>query len=195
MILLIFLFLSSNIYAEDAFFYLRERHLGEVATGAFTATLDDKSATTLLKGIVKKPYRVELSYRADRGIELLVKDTESFYEYALESYAKHVNTMLFPLLDTTAYTRLQKKFTVQRDDNVYRMSFQKGDISVLYVFEEGKLGLVDKIQYFEDDKRVYVLDIQWVKVGQKYVPIEVKSVSYIQSRQAASFKIENILLK
>ncbi len=194
MMLLIFLFLSVNIYADD-FFELRERHLGLVAANSFVAKMSDKSADLLLKNIVKKPYRVEIQYDSIKGLELLVKDTDSFYEYALESYAKHVNTMMFPLLNTSAYTRLQKKFTVQHQDDKYRLSFQKGDIPVLYVFTEGKLGLVDEIQYFEDDKKVYVLNIEWIEIDQKYVPVEVKSISYIKTRQAASFKIENILLK
>ncbi|MGL4676166.1 MAG: hypothetical protein ACRCWI_00675 [Brevinema sp.] len=185
----------SILYAEDQFYLLRQRHLEQTAS-SFTAQLEDKSADLLLKRKIKKPYRVELSYDIDQGITLLVKDTEPFYEYTLASQANYINTMLLPLLNTSAYVRLQKRFTTELvKDGQYQVSYQKGDQEVQYLFTEGNLGLVTQIQYFENGKRIYNLDLSWEQIEQKYIPVSVKTTSYIKTKQAVSFKITNILLK
>lgn len=180
---------------NEAFFQLRNRHLSETVAQHFVADLDSKSANLLINKKIKKPYRVEFVYDANRGIQLLVKDTEPFYEQLLSSYSTYVNTMMFPLLNTSSFSRLQKRFHITNDENTYQLSFKKGDMNVKYIFDEGKLGLIDKIQYFENDKRIYILQLDWKMIQQKYVPISVKSVSYLKTRQVASFRIENIQLK
>ncbi|MGL5956918.1 MAG: hypothetical protein ACRC0X_10050 [Brevinema sp.] len=196
MMVIFFLLLGiSHMYAEDQFYLLREKHFAQTAL-SFVAQLEDKSADLLLKGKIKKPYRVVLSYDNDKGITMLVKDTEPFYEYALESQANYINMMLLPLLNTSAYVRLQKRFTTEMVKlGQYRVSYQRGDQEIQYLFTEGRLGLVDQIQYFENSKKVYTLDISWEQIEQKYIPVSVKTISYIKTRQAVSFKITNISLK
>lgn len=180
---------------NEDFLELRKRHLSGNVAQKFTADLDDKSARLLVGKKIKKPYRVELVYDSENGINLWVRDTDPFYERLLASYATYVNTMMFPLLNTIAYTRLQKKFDIVNTNKVYQLSFKKGDMSIQYLFDEGELGLVDEIQYFEEGKKIYVLHLNWELINKKYVPSSVRSISYLKTRQAVSFKIENIQLK
>ncbi len=94
--ILILILIFANVYADD-FYDLRQRHIDEVAD--FSGQLESKSADLLINKKIKKPYRVAVNYSSKKGIELLVKDTEPFYEYALESYAKYVNNILCPIID------------------------------------------------------------------------------------------------
>jgi len=181
---------------RELFNQLRERHTGLVAAKAFTAEMDKKSAAYLLKGKIKGVYTVEVDYDTTKGIALIIRDTEPFYENVLYSYVTYINTMLLPLLSHSAYTRLQKKFIIeQTKTKTFQVTFNKGDMPIKYVFSEGELGLIDKIQYFEQEKKVFALNIKWKKIQEYYVPILMKGVSYEKTRQALSFGIENIQLK
>ena len=104
--------------------------------------------------------------------------------------------MLLPLLSHSGYTRLQKKFIIKEiEPKTFQVTFNKGDMPIKYVFTEGELGLIDKIQYFEQEKKIFALNIKWEKVQGYYVPILMKGVSYEKTRQALSFRIKNIQLK
>lgn len=181
---------------RELFNQLRERHTGLVAAKAFTAEMDKKSAAYLLKGKIKGVYVVEVDYDTAQGIDLIVKDTEPFYENVLYSYVTYINTMLLPLLSHSGYTRLQKRFIIKEiEPKIFQVTLDKGDILIKYIFSEGELGLIDKIQYFEQEKKIFALNIKWEKTEEYYVPTFMKGVSYEKTRQALSFGIKNIQLK
>ena len=189
---------SENTVEKDRelFNQLRERHAGLVAAKAFTAEMDKKSAAYLLKGKIKGVYVVQVDYDTTKGIDLIVRDTEDFYENVLYSYVTYINTMLLPLLSHSGYTRLQKRFIIKQiEPKTFQVLFDKGDIPIKYIFTEGELGLIDKIQYFEQEKKIFTLSIKWEKTQEYYVPILMKGVSYEKTRQALSFGIKNIQLK
>mgnify|MGYP005802205135 FL=1 len=201
MIRLFFLLLVTNtIYASEAdrvlFNKLRERHTGSIAAKSFVADMDKKSAAYLLKDKIKGTYVVKVNYNNVAGVNLTIQDTESFYKNILSSYAIYINTMLLPLLSNTSYTRLQKRFLIKHvKANTFQLTYNKGDIPIKYIFSEGNLGLIDHIQYFEQEKKNFVLTIKWKKIQDYYVPILMKGVSYENTRQTLSFGIENIQLK
>ena len=181
---------------RESFNQLRERHTGLVAAKAFAAEMDKKSAAYLLKGKIKGVYVVQVDYDTTKGVDLIVRDTEAFYENVLYSYVAYINTMLLPLLSHSGYTRLQKKFIIKEiEAKTFQVTFDKGDIPIKYIFTEGELGLIDKIQYFEQEKKIFALSIKWEKIEGYYVPALMKGVSYEKTRQASSFGIENIQLK
>ena len=181
---------------RESFNQLRERHTGLVAAKAFTAEMDKKSATYLLKGKIKGVYVVQVDYDTTKGVDLIVRDTEPFYENVLYSYVTYINTMMLPLLSHSGYTRLQKKFIIKEiEAKTFQITFDKGDMPIKYIFSEGELGLIDKIQYFEQEKKIFALNIKWEKIEGYYVPILMKGVSYEKTRQALSFGIKNIQLK
>ena len=181
---------------RESFNQLRERHTGLVAAKAFAAEMDKKSAAYLLKGKIKGVYVVQVDYDTTKGVDLIVRDTEPFYENVLYSYVTYINTMMLPLLSHSGYTRLQKKFIIKEiEAKTFQVTFDKGDIPIKYIFTEGELGLIDKIQYFEQEKKIFALSIKWEKIEGYYVPALMKGVSYEKTRQASSFGIENIQLK
>ena len=181
---------------RELFNQLRERHTGLVAAKAFTAEMDKKSAAYLLKGKIKGVYVVQVDYDTSKGIDLIVRDTEPFYENVLYSYVTYINTMMLPLLSHSGYTRLQKKFVIKQiEAKTFQVTLNKGDMPIKYIFVEGELGLIDKIQYFEQEKKIFALNIKWEKIEGYYVPTLMKGVSYEKTRQALSFEIKNIQLK
>lgn len=199
LLLLIFGLLSeafADTGAIEKFHQLRENHSGSIAAPYFKAEMDQKSAKLLLKNKIKGTYKVQVVYDRDYGISLLVKDTEPFYENILSSYATYANTMLLPLLSTSTYTRLQKRMQITHpEDRYYELSFPKGDILVLYQFWEGDNGLVDRIVYQENGKKLYTMVISWKKIESVYVPNSFKSTVHERSRRALSFELKNIIIK
>lgn len=198
--ILSYILLVSPLFAQNQeailFNQLRERHTGKVAAPFFIAQMDEKSARTLLRNKIKGSYQVHVAYHTEKGIQLIVKSKETFYENVLSSYANYMNTMLLPLLSTSGYTRLQKRFTIKiPKKNLYQVNYKKGDDNIQYYFKEGSLGLVDNIAYLENGKKIFVLDITWEKIGSKYIPTNVKSINYDKTRVATSFGIKNIQLK
>ncbi len=193
MILLLFIFIASGgIYGSEAFSELRDFQLG--STADFSGELESSSADKLIAGRVKKPYRVVVNYSSRSGLELVVEDAEPFYRNMLESYYRYVNNIIFPILDSAAYNRLQKRFKSESKNGVHHLSFRRGDDDIRYEMKTGRQGLVDEIEYFENGKKIYYLRLSWVDMGGKYAVSEVKSVSYLKTRQAADFKVKNILV-
>ncbi len=198
--LLFSLLFCNTLYAEDSardsFNQLRARHTGKVAAVSFSAEMDEKTAKALLKNLTDPPYRVDIEYHTETGVRLLVRDTEPFYEQALESQAKYINAMLLPLLSSSGYLRLQKAFEISiPKEKSYQVNYKRGDIDTQYLFQEGELGLIDHITYYENDKKNFLLEITWKKIEEFYVPFKIKSTSYESSKQAVSFQIQNIQLK
>ncbi len=193
MILLLLIFLiAGGAYGSEAFSELRDFQLG--STADFSGELESSSADKLIAGRVKKPYRVVVNYSSRSGLELVVEDAEPFYRNMLESYYRYVNNIIFPILDSAAYNRLQKRFKTESLKKGHRLYFNRGDDEIAYEMSTGRHGLVDEIDYFENGKKIYHLKLSWVEIDGKYAVGEVKSVSYLKTRQAADFKVKNILV-
>ncbi|MGL4563060.1 MAG: hypothetical protein ACRCVW_04320 [Brevinema sp.] len=192
------LFASEEDTIIQDFQALREKHLGVVAAKAFSAELEPADAKRLLGDKIKGKYRVEVNYAANKGVELLVKDTETFYEMALSQYASYINMLLLPLMSTVGYERLQQRFTIKKSikkDITYYVSYKRGDIETVYVMKVGNLGLVDTVMIVEDQKKKFVAEILWLKQDHLYVPQKIKTINYEGTRSTGIFQIYKIILK
>ncbi|MGL4366858.1 MAG: hypothetical protein ACRCTQ_01045 [Brevinemataceae bacterium] len=172
---------------------VRAKHTGMLMPSAFGAEMSSASAKKLIQNKIPAPYTVKVDYHTEKGVDLLVCGSETFYQNFLSSYAVYINTMMLPLLSTAGYTRLRKRFTISiPKENVFRVEYRKGDIPVTYFFKIGMLGLVSEIAYFEKNKKIFVLSITWEKLGKYFVPHVFKTISYDKTRTEASFEIRNI---
>lgn len=187
---------TQNTQILNKFNELRKNHSGIIAAQSFTATLSSASAKKLVKDKIKGQYYVHIFYHMERGIALKVASAEPFYENILSSYATYINMMMLPLLSTTGYVRLQKKFQVSLyEANIFQVEYTRGDTLVKYLFKEGKLKLVDYIAYYENNKKIFILSIDWKKIQNRFVPAFIKIISYEKTRISGSFTLENIKIK
>jgi len=184
---------SKNIVTLQEFNILRKNHSGLIAAKSFIAQMSPNSAKKLLKNKIKGQYFVEVIYNNKKGVQFLVKNTEPFYENILSSYATYINMMLLPLLSNEGYMRLQKRFIIALyDKNVYKVEYKKGDVLISYFFKVGEYKLIDQIAYYENNKKIFILGINWEKIENLYIPLSVKTISYEKNRIAGSFSLEKV---
>lgn len=196
----LWMLLAAPVFGQDmpperqAFLELRAKHAGGVAAKEFSARLTDAGSKKLLREkIPSGDYFVEVLFHADRGLQLRVKNTDSFYENALSAYERHINEMLLPLLSSSGYRRFQQSFVIaQPKPDIMQVGFNKGDAEVAYMFRVGKLGLVERLDYFEDKKKKFAVAIVWKEVDGKYIPASFKTISYDGTRVAGDFELTGI---
>lgn len=202
--LLFFVIILSNkviIFSQDTtdlqeFDKLRAKHLGTVAAAKFSSELTPSSAKKILGTKIKGEYRVEVHYDVDKGVEFFVKDTEAFYEMALSSSASYINMVLLPLLSNVGYKRLQQQFTIKKNsDSLFQISYKRGDTDTVYMMKIGNLGLVDKILFLENNKKMFAAEILWTPLQGKYVPQRFKVINYESTTSSQNFDMYKIILK
>lgn len=192
--------LAAPVFGQDssperqAFLQLRAKHTGGVAAKAFSARLTDAGSKKLFREkIPSGDYFVEVLFHTDRGLQLKVKNTDSFYENALSAYEQHINEMLLPLLSSSGYRRFQHSFVIAHPKpDIIQVGFKKGDADVAYMFRIGKLGLVERVDYFEDKNKKFAVAISWKELQGKYIPALLKTVSYDGTRTAGDFELTGI---